>query len=75
MKLKKNKKHYNFTEKQKRNDSHRLFCYHFHTVGKPWKVWASKKLRKSNRRILNKLAESVEDVSFERYRKYMWWDM
>ena len=75
MKTRVNKKYYNFTEKQKRNDSHRLACYHFHTVGKSWKVWASKKFRRDNKLILREILETKEDRPFLRYRKYMWWDM
>ncbi|MBT30255.1 MAG: hypothetical protein CMO01_11395 [Thalassobius sp.] len=75
MKTRKNKKSYNFTEKQKRNDSHRILCYHFHTVGKQWKILANKKFRRNNKQILSQIFTSNKELPFVRYRKYMWWDM
>ncbi|GAB5533585.1 MAG: hypothetical protein Roseis3KO_53620 [Roseivirga sp.] len=70
-----NRKPYNFTEQQQRNDTHRLICWHFHTVGKSWKVWANRKFRRTNKHLLNQNLKTDKDIPFVRYRKYMWWDM
>ncbi len=74
MKTKVNKKYYNFTEKQKRNDVHRP-CMHFHTVGKKCKISANKDFRRRNKRILRKIMITGKDRPFIKYCKYMWWDM
>ncbi|KXX71140.1 hypothetical protein AVL50_09925 [Flammeovirga sp. SJP92] len=74
MKTRINKKYYNFTEKQKRNDTHRLVCFHFHTVGKEMKVLANKKFRRENNRILKEILNKGKDKPFVKYCKYMWWD-
>ncbi len=72
--MRKNKKYYNFTEKQKRKDR-KFNGYHFHTVGKFWKRRASKYFRKTDKSTLKRmLAEDIE-LPLLRYRKYMWWDM
>lgn len=68
----KNKKVYNFTEKQRRRDRS-LGAIHFHTVSHYSKIQASKKLRRKNSRILRQVFLG-NDLPFVRYRKYMWWD-
>jgi TATA-binding protein-associated factor Taf7 len=71
--MKKNKKFYNFTDKQKRRDRS-LDQIHFHTIGKPFKIIANRSFRRRNNRILQKNISEIEDIPFIRYRKYLWWD-
>lgn len=71
--MKKNKKIYNFTDRQRRRDRS-LNTIHFHTVGKYWKKRASKQLRMQNKAILRLIQRNEDDLAFVRYRKYMWWD-
>jgi len=73
MKTKKNKKIYNFTEKQKRKDSHRLFPKKS-PIGKELKVWANRKFRKENNIVLTQNLTLEKEVPFKRHRKFLsWW--
>ena len=74
MKTRKNKKFYNFTEKQKKRDRS-LKAFHYYTVGKIWKRWAARKIRASNKKNIYLYIYGDGDYSFEQYRRYMWWDM
>ncbi|MCP4442598.1 MAG: hypothetical protein GY810_27130 [Aureispira sp.] len=73
--MKKNKKFYNFTDRQKKRDRSLKIC-EFYSIGAYSKKRASKKLRRANSRALYKIMiEGEEGVAMPIYRKYMWWDM
>ncbi|WP_420552314.1 hypothetical protein [Tenacibaculum aiptasiae] len=72
MKTKKNKKFYNFTEEQKRRDSHRLYRGSY-PIGKELKVWANRKFRRDNRVILKRTLKLEKDMPYIRHRKFLDW--
>lgn len=71
--MKKNKKIYNFTEKQRRRDKSIKVIY-WYTVGKYSKVNANREFRIRNKRILQRNLSENKEIPFLRHRKYMWWD-
>lgn len=74
MKTRKNKKHYNFTEKQKRNDSHRIFCRDHCGSVKEYQTFKNRTFRRANQRILFQVFNYEEEIPFIRYRKVIRWE-
>ncbi|BDD02934.1 hypothetical protein HNQ88_000877 [Aureibacter tunicatorum] len=69
MKIKKSKKRFAFTEKQKRKDRHPFAL----TIGKSCKVWANRLFRRENKRILKRIRDEDKEIAFIRHRKFLSW--
>lgn len=70
--MKKNKKFYNFTDKQRKRDRS-LKAFNPQNVGKWLKIRASRDLRRQNQAILGRIIRGDEEwfyLSFVRYRQY-----
>ena len=73
MKKKSNKKHYNFTAKQKRKDSFRI--YPSYGIGKEWKIMKSREIRRGNQRILYRIIVTSEEEPFVLFKKTKAWEL